>query len=147
MFRRVVPFEVVADEIIGRLLRPLKEFFPDVVQAVSQAFSDGRTPERAGQALQISLQARLEKERAERNAEKGSLNRTISELRDSVREKQTEIRNLKSQMEKLEKELEAVENKKEILEITISQQNKILAGQHEQLMRLLSSTQSDYQPY
>ena len=143
MFRRVVSFEVVADEIIGRLLSPLKESFPDIVQAVSQAFSDGRTPERAGQALQISLQARLEKERAERNAEKVSLNRTISEYRDSVSEKQTEIRNLKLEMEKLEKEMEGVENKKEFLEITISQQNKILAGQHEQLMRLLSSTQSD----
>jgi peptidoglycan hydrolase CwlO-like protein len=137
MFRRAVPYEVVADDIIRRLMTPLKGFFPDVVQAVSQAFSDGRTPERAGQALLAGLQAWLEKFQAEVQSHK----QTNSELRLSVDKKQTEIGDLKSQMDKLEKELERVENQKEFLENTISQQNKILAQQHEQLVRLLSSTQ------
>ena len=137
MFRRAVPYEVVAGDIIRRLLIPLKEFFPDLVQAVSQAFSDGRTPERAGQALLVGLQAWQEKFQAEIR----SLEQTIFELRNSIDGKQTEIRSLKSQIEKLEKEMEGIEHQKEFLEITISQQNKVLAGQHEQLMRLLSSTQ------
>jgi chromosome segregation ATPase len=104
---------------------------------VSQAFSDGRTPERAGQALLEGLQAWQGKFQAEVQSHK----ETNSELRSLIDQKQTENRSLKSQMDKLEKELERVENQKEFLENTISQQNKILAGQHEQLMRLLSSTQ------
>jgi hypothetical protein len=44
-------------------------------------------------------------------------------------------------MDKLEKEVEGLENQKEFLENTISHQNRILAQQHEQLVRLLSSTQ------
>ena len=83
------------------------------------------------------LQAWQEKFQAEVQSHK----ETMSELRDTIDKKQTEIRDLKSQLGKLEKELERVENQKEFLENTISQQNKILAGQHEQLMRLLSSTQ------
>jgi peptidoglycan hydrolase CwlO-like protein len=137
MFRRTVPYEVVAEDIIQRLMTPLKGFSPDLVQAVSQAFTDGQTPERAGQALLEGLQAWQEKFQAEVHSYK----ETISELRDTIDQKQTEKRSLKSQMDKLEKELERVENQKEFLENTISQQNKILAGQHEQLMRLLSSTQ------
>ena len=137
MFRRTVPYEVVAEDIIRRMMTPLKGLFPDVVQAVSQAFSDGQTPERAGQALLAGLQAWLEKNRAEVQSYK----QTTYELRDTIDKKMTEIRDFKSQMDKLEKELERVENQKEFLENTISQQNKILAGQHEQLMRLLSSTQ------
>ena len=137
MFRRAVPSEVVAEDIIRRMMTPLKGLFPDVVQAVSQAFSDGQTPERAGQALLEGLQAWQEKFQAEFQSHK----ETMSELRDTIDKKQTEIRDLKSQLGKLEKELERVENQKEFLENTISQQNKILAGQHEQLMRLLSSTQ------
>ena len=139
MFRKTVPYEVVAEDIIRRLLTPLKDFSPDVTQAVSQALRDGRTPERAGQALLVGLQAWQEKFQAEVQSYK----ETISELRDTIDQKQTEKRSLKSQMDKLEKELERLEHQKEFLEITISQQNKVLAGQHEQLMRLLSSTQSD----
>jgi peptidoglycan hydrolase CwlO-like protein len=137
MFRRTVPYEVVAEDIIRRMMTPLKGLFPDMVQAVSQAFSDGQTPERAGQALLEGLQAWQEKFQAEVQSHKES----NSELRSLIDQKQTENRSLKSQMDKLEKELERVENQKEFLENTISQQNKILAGQHEQLMRLLSSTQ------
>jgi septal ring factor EnvC (AmiA/AmiB activator) len=119
------------------MMTPLKGLFPDVVQAVSQAFSDGQTPERAGQALLEGLQAWLEKNRAEVQSYK----QTTYELRDTIDTKMTEIKDLRSQLGKLEKELERVENQKEFLENTISQQNKILAGQHEQLVRLLSSTQ------
>ena len=140
MFRsRAVPYEVVSEEIIRKLLAPLKGLSPDVTQAVSQALRDGRTPERAGQALLVGLQAWLEKFQAEIQ----SLKQTIFELRNSIDGKQTEIRSLKLQIDKLEKGLEGIEHQKEFLEITISQQNKILAGQHEQLVRLLSSTQSD----
>ena len=137
MFRRTVPYEVVAEDIIQRLMPPLKGFSPDMVQAVSQAFTDGQTPERAGQALLEGLQAWLEKNRAEVQSYK----QTTYELRDTIDTKMTEIKDLRSQLGKLEKELERVENQKEFLENTISQQNKILAGQHEQLVRLLSSTQ------
>jgi chromosome segregation ATPase len=137
MFRRTVPYEVVAEDIIQRLMTPLKGFSPDLVQAVSQAFTDGQTPERSGEALLAGLQAWQEKNRAEVQSYK----QTTYELRDTIDEKTTEIRDLKLQLGKLEKELERVENQKEFLENTISQQNKILAGQHEQLMRLLSSTQ------
>jgi chromosome segregation ATPase len=137
MFRRTVPYEVVAEDIIQRLMTPLKGFSPDMVQAVSQAFTDGQTPERAGQALLEGLQAWLEKNRAEVQSYK----QTTYELRDTIDTKMTEIKDLRSQLGKLEKELERVENQKEFLENTISQQNKILAGQHEQLVRLLSSTQ------
>ena len=137
MFRRAVPSEVVAEDIIRRMMTPLKGLFPEVVQAVSQAFSDGRIPEKAGQALLEGLQAWLEKNRAEVQSYK----QTTYELRDTIDTKMTEIKDLRPQLGKLEKELERVENQKEFLENTISQQNKILAGQHEQLMRLLSSTQ------
>ena len=137
MFRRTVPYEVVAEDVIRRLMTPLKDFSPDMVQAVSQAFSDGQTPERAGQALLEGLQAWQEKNRAEVQSYK----QTTYELRDTIDKKTTEIRDLRLQLGKLEKELERVENQKEFLENTISQQNKILAGQHEQLVRLLSSTQ------
>ena len=137
MFSRTVPYEVVAEDIIRRLMTPLKGFSPDMVQAVSQAFRDGRTPERAGQALLAGLQGWLEKFQAEIQ----SLKQTIAELRNSIDGKQTEIRSLKSQIEKLQTEMEGIENQKEFLGNTISQQNKILAQQHEQLVRLLSSTQ------
>ena len=137
MFSKTVPYEVVAEDIIQRLMTPLKGFSPDMVQAVFQAFSDGQTPERAGQALLEELQAWQEKNRAEVQSYK----QTTYELRDTIDKKTTEIRDLRLQLGKLEKELEREENQKEFLENTISQQNKILAGQHEQLMRLLSSTQ------
>jgi chromosome segregation ATPase len=137
MFSKTVPYEVVAEDIIRRLITPLKGFSPDLVQAVSQAFTDGQTPERAGEALLSGLQAWQEKNRAEVQSYK----QTTYELRDTIDEKTTEIRDLRLQLGKLEKELEREENQKEFLENTISQQNKILAGQHEQLVRLLSSTQ------
>ena len=137
MFGKTVPYEVVADDIVRKLMTPLKVPFPEVVQAVSQAFSDGRTPEKAGQALLEGLQAWQEKFQAEVR----SYRQTTNELRDTIDQKQTEIRDLRSELGKLEKELARVANQKEFLENTISQQNKILAGQHEQLMRLLSSTQ------
>jgi chromosome segregation ATPase len=137
MFRKTVPYEVVAEDIIQRLMAPLKSFSPDMVQMVSQAFTDGQTSERAGQALLAGLQAWQEKFQAEIQSYK----QTIYELRDTIDKKQTEIRSLKSQIEKLEKDMERIEHQKEFLENTISQQNKILAGQHEQLVRLLSSTQ------
>ena len=137
MFGKTVPYEVVAEDIVRKLMTPLKGLFPEVVQAVSQAFSDGRIPEKAGQALLEGLQAWQEKSQAEVR----SYRQTTNELRDTIDQKQTEIRDLRSELGKLEKELERVANQKEFLENTISQQNKILAGQHEQLMRLLSSTQ------
>ena len=137
MFRKSIPYEVVADNIIQRLLAPLKDFSPDLVQAVSQAFGDGRTPERAGQALLASLQAWKEKSQAEIQSYK----QTSSDLRDTIDKKRTEIGDLKSQMDKLKKEMEELEGHAEYLENTISLQNTILAKQHEQLVRLLSSTQ------
>ena len=85
MFRRTVPYEVVAEDIIRRMMTPLKGLFPDVVQAVSQAFRDGQTPERAGQALLAGLQAWQEKFQAEVQSHK----ETMSELRDTIDKKQT----------------------------------------------------------
>jgi peptidoglycan hydrolase CwlO-like protein len=143
MFHKIVPYEIVADDIIQRLMAPLKSFSPDMVLAVSQAFRDGRTPERAGQALLAGLQAWMEKGLAEQNAETQSYEETVSELRNSVEKARIEIKSLKSQIEKLEKEMDVVKNQKSILDNTISLQNKTLSQQHEQLMRLLSSTQSD----
>ena len=139
MFGKTVPYEVVADNIIQRLLTPLKDLYPDLVQTVSQAFSDGQTPERAGQALLVSLQAWAEKSQAEVQSYK----QTTYELRDTIDKKRTEIGDLKSQMDKLKKEMEELEGHAEYLENTISLQNTILAKQHEQLVRLLPPTPLD----
>ena len=143
MFQRSVPYETVANDIIQRLLAPLHALFPDMVKTVFQAFRDGRTPERAGQALLAGLQAWMEKGLAEQNAETQSYEQTVSELRNSVEKARIEIKSLESQIDKLEKEMNVVKNQKSILDNTISLQNKTLSQQHEQLMRLLSSTQSD----
>ena len=139
MFSKSVPYEVVADDIIQRLLAPLKGLYPDLVQTVSQAFSDGRMPERAGQALLAGLQTWTEKFQAEIQSYK----QTSSDLRDTIDKQQTEIRDLRSQLEKIKQEMEELEGHNEYLENTITLQNTILAKQHEQLMRLLSSTPLD----
>ena len=139
MFSKSVPYEVVADDIIRRLLTPLQAQFPDLVQAVIQALGGNRMPERAGQALLAGLQTWMEKFQAEIQSYK----QTSSDLRDTIDKQQTEIRDLRSQLEKIKQEMEELEGHNEYLENTISLQNTILAKQHEQLMRLLSSTPLD----
>jgi hypothetical protein len=136
MFRKVIPYEVVADEIIQKLLSPLDSSFPDMVKTTVQALNGGRTPERAGQALLEALKDQVEKVRAVESEKQIALLRTIRELEQKVQQYQQERKLKQIDIEKSNKIIN--ENQKIIFEqqTTISTQNRLLVEQHEQIVNL-----------
>lgn len=144
MFRsKPVRDEIVANDIARKLIYPLQALCPQGVKAAFEALNRGEPPERVGQVLLSGLQAWMEQERKGKAVELDSLNQTISGLRKSIEEKRVEVKELNFQIKKKEREVEVIEKQNTYLENSLALQNKTLAQLHEQLMGLLSSTQSD----
>jgi chromosome segregation ATPase len=143
MFRKIVPFEVVADETSRHLLSPMQKLIPEAVQAAIQALDGGGSVDQAGQALLAGLQVWAEKIKAEQEARVQSLRTELSKARKSKYEKEKEMKQLLGQIKKIEEELEIAEKDKIKLERIITSQNQILAQQHDQIMRFLSTAQDD----
>jgi hypothetical protein len=140
MFRnKPVRYEIMANDIARKLIYPLQALCPEGIKAAFEALNRGETPERVGQVLQ----AWMEQERKEKAAEVDSLNQTISGLRRSIEEKRVEVKELNFQIKKKDREVQEMEKQNTYLENSLALQNKTLAQLHEQLMGLLSSTQSD----
>jgi hypothetical protein len=143
MFRKIVPFEVVADETSRHLLSPMQKLIPEAVQAAIQALDGGGSVDQAGQALLAGLQVWAEKIKAEQEERVQSHRTELSEAWKSKDEKEKEMKQLLGQIEKIKEELEIAKKDKIILERIITSQNQILAQQHDQIMRFLSSAQDD----
>jgi hypothetical protein len=143
MFRKIVPFEVVADETSRHLLSPMQKLIPEAVQAAIQALDGGGSVDQAGQALLAGLQVWAEKIKAEQEARVQSLRTELSEARKSKYEKEKEMKQMLGQIKNIQEELEIAEKDKIKLERIITSQNQILAQQHDQIMRFLSSAQDD----
>ena len=143
MFRKIVPFEVVVDETSRHLLSPMQKLIPDAVQAAIQALDGGGSVDQAGQAFLAGLQTWAEKIKAEQETRVQSIRTELSEARNSKYEKEKEMKQLLGQIKNIEEELEMVKKDKFNLERIIASQNKILAQQHDQIMRFLPTTQDD----
>ncbi len=94
MFRKIVPFEVVADETSRHLLSPMQKLIPEAVQAAIQALDGGGSVDQAGQALLAGLQVWAEKIKAEQEERVQSLRTELSEARKSKDEKEKEMKQL-----------------------------------------------------
>jgi hypothetical protein len=143
MFRKIVPFEVVADETSRHLLSPMQKLIPEAVQAAIQALDGGGSVDQAGQAFLAGLQVWAEKTKAEQEARAQSIRTELSEARNSKYEKENEMKQLLGQIKNIEAELEIAKKDKLKLERIITSQNQIVAQQHDQIMRFLSSSQDD----
>ena len=143
MFRKIVPFEVVVDETSRHLLSPMQKLIPDAVQAAIQALDGGGSVDQAGQAFLAGLQTWAEKIKAEQETRVQSICTELSEARNSKYEKEKEMKQLLGQIKNIEEELEMVKKDKFNLERIIASQNKILAQQHDQIMRFLPTAQDD----
>jgi uncharacterized coiled-coil protein SlyX len=143
MFRKIIPFEVVADETSRHLLSPMQKLIPDAVQAAIQALDGGGSVDQAGQALLAGLQVWAEKIKADQEERVQSLRIELSEAWESKDEKEKEMKQMLGQIKNIQKELEIAEKDKIKLERIITSQNQILAQQHDQIMRFLSSAQDD----
>jgi hypothetical protein len=143
MFRKIVPFEVVADETSRHLLSPMQKLIPEAVQAAIQALDGGGSVDQAGQAFLAGLQIWAEKIKAEHETKVQSIRKELSEARNSKYEKEKEMKQLLGQIKNIEEELEITKKDKIKLERIIASQNQILAQQHDQIMRFLSSAQDD----
>jgi septal ring factor EnvC (AmiA/AmiB activator) len=143
MFRKIVPFEVVADETSRHLLSPMQKLIPEAVQAAIQALDGGGSVDQAGQAFLAGLQIWAEKIKAEHETRVQSIRAELSEARNSKYEKEKEMKQLLGQIKNIEEELETVKKERVKLERIITSQNQILAQQHDQIMRFLSTAQDD----
>jgi ribosomal protein S15P/S13E len=143
MFRKIVPFEVVADETSRHLLSPMQKLIPEAVQAAIQALDGGGSVDQAGQAFLAGLQLWVEKIKAEQETRVQSIRTELSEARNSKYEKEKEMKQLIGQIKNIEEELEITKKDKIKLERIITSQNQILAQQHDQIMRFLSTAQDD----
>ena len=143
MFRKIVPFEVVVDETSRHLLAPMQKLIPEAVQAAIQALDGGGSVDQAGQAFLAGLQTWAEKIKAEQETRVQSIRTELSEAQNSKYEKEKEMKQLLGQIKNIEEELEMVKKDKFNLERIIASQNKILAQQHDQIMRFLSTAQDD----
>ncbi len=140
MFQKTIPYENVVSEAVRNLLEPLQSLFPETIPAVYQALNDGRSPNKAGAALQACLKAWTETVKAQAAQDRLPLHDEIRELKNSIYERDRQSSEIQRKMNELVKEGEAQKLIITGLQKTIENQNSIIAEQHKRLISLLGRT-------
>ena len=138
-----VPKEFVAAEAIRAFLASWIREDPEGVNTAQKALDGGREPGRAGEVFHEHIQARFEGIHKESGSEIRRMELSRSESEAKVRAKDRELDLLKNQIKQVELEKAQLEKRLNYQENHIRIQNETLAEQHEQLMRLISTTQSE----
>ena len=133
----------VEREGIAKLLAPLRTPWPEVVEAVLHEVQPGKSPAQAGELLLHSFQAwqakcqRQSEERLQEESER------YEQLQREFDKQASELKQVLSNLGDLERDTVVRQSEIQRLQATITDQNRLLARQHEQLMALLGDARED----
>jgi chromosome segregation ATPase len=135
-FPHIVPGEQIVLSTVQTLLEPLRKSMPEVVEITLLALRGGRAPAEAAQALAKALSAHEKTIAEEREA---AARKNSAELETKLEQLSREMDRLKKDMAKQEKEGFHKDNLIQEYQLTIENQNRLLAEQHKKLSLLFRS--------
>lgn len=130
------PALMPAGKPVQELLAALRASWPDAVQSALDGSQDGAQPRQAGRLLETGLQAWAQQTQAGCEQEKADLWSSIRKLEGQITSLQRELQTAGQNARQLQAELENQQAVNRAQERYISQQNRIIAEQHQQISNL-----------